>query len=147
MIDFLNFELCKANGRSRFIKIKIKEDGVYLTTAYGYKGMYLEDSFTYYRSPVQSAWLISVMFEDLKIGSWPKAIPADYVPGKYLIGCDTDSWSLHYREQGKKRTRHIHGRGPLPKEPPFYEFIKSINHISPERDWLKWIAEDGDAHE
>ena len=147
MIEYLSFELCKPNKISRFIRIKVEENGVYLTTAYGYEGMYLENSFVHYHSPIQSAWLMSLMFEDLKIGSWPKAIPADYVPGRHMIGCDVNAWSLDYREQGKKRTRHIRGKGSFPDTPPFDEFLKCINHVSPERDWLKWIAEGGDTHE
>ena len=55
MIEYLGFELCKPNKRSRFIKIAVEDDGVYLTTAYGYHGMYLEDAFVRYHSPIQSA--------------------------------------------------------------------------------------------
>lgn len=144
MIEYLGFELCKPNKRSRFIKIEVEDDGVYLTTAYGYHGMYLEDAFVRYHSPIQSAWLISGLLKDLKINTWPKAIPSDYVPGKYLIGCDVDAWSLDYREQGKKRTRHIRGKGSFPKTPPFEGFLECIDHIAPERDWLKWLGEDND---
>ncbi|MBR2788575.1 MAG: hypothetical protein IKD94_05370 [Erysipelotrichaceae bacterium] len=141
MIEYLCFELCKPDKRSRFIEIEVDEEGVYLTTAYGNQGMYLEDAFVRYHSPIQLAWLISGLLKDLKISTWPKAIPEDYVPEKHLIGCDVDAWSLDYREQGKKRTRHIHGKGSFPDTPPYEGFLECIDHIAPERDWLKWLNE------
>lgn len=142
MIEYLSFELCKPNERSRFIEIEVEKDDVYLTTAYGYHGIYIDDSIHIFHSPIQSAWLISGLLKDFKINTWPKTIPADYVPEKHIMGCDADAWSLNYREQGKKRTRHIFGKGPFPNMPPYDGFLECINLIAPERDWLKWIDED-----
>ncbi len=142
LIEYLCFEVCKPNNDSRFLKICIDDDSVFLSTAFGLRGTYIEDSVLTYQSSYESARLISGMLKDLKINTWPKVVPADYVPGDHLLGCDTDSWSLDYKEKGKKRTRHIRGKGSLPDYSPYNDFLECIDQIAPGNDWIEWIGKD-----
>ncbi|MCR5205376.1 MAG: hypothetical protein K6E47_09985 [Lachnospiraceae bacterium] len=142
MIEYLSFEMCKPNNASRYIKIEVGNNEVYLTEAYGSRGMYLEESVLRYCTSIQSVKSFLNLLNELKISSWPKAFPEDYVPSSHLLGCDVDSWSIDYRELGKKRTRHIHGKGLFPDNSPYNRFLEYIDCIVPEQDWLEWIEND-----
>jgi hypothetical protein len=139
MVESLCFEICKPDQRSRYICIEVDEDGVYLSTAFGHRGMYAEDAALHYRASLRWASRISDYLRLLKIYSWPKSVPSDYVPGKHMLGCDDDSWSLDYKEMEKSNTRHIHGKGSMPDISPYSDFIQFIDRISPDQDWLEWI--------
>lgn len=142
MIECLSFEMCKPNTKSRFIKIEVINNEVYLTKAHGSRGIYLEESVLHYCTSTQSLKPFLKILEELNISSWPKAFPKDYVPGRHLMGCDVDSWSIDYKEQGKKRTRHIHGKGSFPDIYPYSNFLEFIDCIDPEQDWIEWVEAD-----
>ena len=141
MIQFLSFEICKPTNESRYLKLFFwRQEGFYLETASGYRGMYVVGNDRLYRCDQKSIELISRVIEPLKIYGWPKVIPLDYVPGNHIIGCDVNSWSIDYKECEKKTTRHIRGNGTFPLSPPYSEFISALCGVTPDRDFIEWIT-------
>lgn len=144
MLEYLSFELCKENGESRCLKACNCEDGFYLRTGQGYRGLYIAEGMKRYRCGNRLyPSLVSVELEELKIRKWPKAFPADYVPGKHLMGCDEGSWSLDYREEGYRNTRHIHGKGSFPDTYPFTALIRCLDGMCPDSGLASWVYGEG----
>ena len=141
MVERVTLEICKLNGESRYISYFHEEDNLFIKVGIGYEGAYPEQNIHAYacqNNPYYSSFLNYV--EKLKIYSWPRAIPKDYVPGKYMIGCDTDSWSLVYKEKEKKRFCRIHGKGAYPQTEPYITLVRLLDAGSPEK-WLQWLDE------
>ena len=80
MIQYLSFEICKPTNESRYLKLFWKQDGFYLETASGYRGMYVVGNSRLYRCNQDSFESISRAIEPLKIYGWPKVVPFNYVP-------------------------------------------------------------------
>ncbi len=142
MIQYLTFEQCKTDNKSRYFGLFLKGGDLYFETAVGYRGMYIAGNSNVYRCTTDSAQLISAMIGALKIYTWPKAIPSDYVPGEHLMGCDVDSWTIDYKEVEKKTARHIYGKGSFPVEEPYSNFIKYFVSIVPDKNLKEWLQSD-----
>ncbi len=142
MIRYLYFNICKSDNSSRYFELTIEQDGVYWETAYGNRGIYLDSNIQTYHSNKTGADEISRLIEPLKIYAWPQALPSDYVPRKQLMGCDTNSWIIEYYEDGKQTMRHIKGKGSFPVESPYFNFLVSLDNISPTEDLISWIYSD-----
>lgn len=146
MIEYLSYERCKANNKSRYFKLFRDQNGFYIELAAGYRGMYVAGNNKLYQCKPDSVELItkliSELIEPLKIYTWPKAIPTDYVPGKHLMGSDEDSWSLEYKETEKKTTKHIRGRGSFPDTDPYRNFYDCIRNVIPDEQFMDWFVED-----
>lgn len=158
MFEELNFEICKKNKKSRYWAFSVADGYLYLETGYGLQGVYLDTNIKNYRCPVSSVERFFKGIDELKIQSWPKAVPADYVPGKHVMGCDEHSWSITYKEQGKRNRRHIHGKGDFPRssaallfdpanEPSpemerYERFLSLIASGSPDGDLYEWLEKE-----
>ena len=150
MVDFIYFELCKADGSSRYIKFFNEEGDYYLETASGFQGMYIvfndnvdmESNTKMYSVDKASAKLITKLVESFKVYCWPKSIPKDYTPRDRIIGCGEETWSLDYKELEKKNTRHIHGKGAFPKDNPYKSFYEIFIRIIPDIETKEWFLEE-----
>ena len=91
----------------------------------------MSDHVKKYKLNSKSEVMISLLIEPLKIYTWPKAIPAGYVPGKHMMGCDIASWSIEYKEAEKKTMRHIYGKGAFPAAPPYSDLQECLKWILP----------------
>lgn len=140
MIQYLSFEICKSTNESRYLKLFWKQDGFCLEAASRYQGMYVIGNSRLFRCDQDSVELISRVIESLKIYGWPKAVPFNYVPGNHIMGCDTDSWSIDYKEFEKKTTRHIHGRGAFPSVEPYSVFMERLAEVIPD-GIIAWLSE------
>ena len=144
MIQYLSFEICKENGQSQYIKLYTEEDDYYLELAAGKNGMYINDSILLYKcrnESLESIEYIAMMIGTLRIYSWPKYIPADYIPRNRIIGCDGNTWSLDFKELEKKTTRHIRGKGEIPEESPYIDLFKYLMQILPDEEFKEWFYE------
>lgn len=139
MIDYLLFEICKSDNKSRYFKFTLVDDSMFLETSFGLRGMYDSNGIKTYRCPFEFAQLMSSKIEPLKISSWPRKFPVDYVSGNPIMGCDPFSWSIDYRENGKKNTCHIRGKGDFPNIHPYDLFLLILNQILPEKDLIRWL--------
>lgn len=150
MVEFISFELCKNDGQSKYIKYFKRDNDFYLETASGFQGMYiilnnrpdLDSNERLYRLSESSARLVSDLMESLKIYSWPKSIPSGYTPSDRIIGSDEDTWSLDYKEEEKKTTRHIRGKGPFPTESPYKEFYRLFTRTIPDQETKDWFLKE-----
>ena len=79
--------------------------------------------------------------EAMKIYSWKKTYPSDYVLGDHLMGCDIGSWSLDYRECDKRIMRHIYGKGDIMETFPKTPLLALFDTMFPDFDFTEWIAE------
>ena len=141
MVGMITLEICKINGESRYISYFHEDGSLFIRIGVGYEGEYAEDNIQLYSCPNSPYYKVFFKYiEKLKIYSWPKVIPEDYVPGKYMIGCDVDSWSLVYREVGKKRTRHIHGEFASLEKEPYLTLVRLLDAASPKK-WIRWLDE------
>lgn len=140
MIQYLSFEICQPTNESRYLKLFWKQDGFYLETASGYRGMYVVGNSRLYRCNQDSVESISRAIEPLKIYGWPKVVPFNYVPGIHIMGCDTDSWSIDYKEFEKKTMRHIRGNGAFPSAEPYRIFIDRLAEVIPD-GLTKWLLQ------
>ena len=139
MIDYLSCEICKSDNTSRFYKFTLDDDNLFLETSLGLRGMYNSNGIQTYRCSFKYAQIISSKIEPLKISSWPRRFPNDYVPGNPIMGCDPFSWSIDYRESGKKNTCHIRGKGNFPDDYPYDLFLIILNQTLPEKDLIRWL--------
>ena len=142
MVDRVTLEICKKNGESRYISYFHIDESLFVRIGIGFEGAYGEDNIHTYScadSPYYTVFFKDM--ENLKIYSWPKTIPEDYTPGKHMIGCDVDSWSLIYHEAGKKRTRHIQGQFAYLETEPYITLVRLLDAASPEK-WLQWLDEN-----
>ena len=140
MIQYLAFEICKSNNESRYYKLWRESDGYYLEVANGYRGMYIVGNSQFYQCGFEYMEQISNLIEPLKLYAWPKAFPSDYVPEDHLMGCDTNSWSIHYKELEKKYTRHIRGRGEYPLVKPYSVFMERFVNVIPNESLREWLG-------
>ena len=135
MIQYLAFELCKSNEQSRYIKLFSRNDSFYIKSAVGSNGAYLLDCINRYHCPNETARIISSVIDSLKIYSWPKTIPSDYIPSDRIIGWDTNTWSLDFKEPKKKYARHIFGKGAFPKEESYRFFMNIVARFVPDNEF------------
>ena len=145
MIEYLSYERCKANNKSRYFKLFRDQDGFYMEIGAGYRGMYIVGKNQLYQCQSDSiepiTELISELIEPLKIYTWPKTFPTDYVPGNHIMGSDEDSWSLEYKETEKKTTKHIRGRGSFPDADPYRKFYDFLCNVIPDEEFADWFVE------
>ena len=143
MIEYLAFELCKSDERSRFLSIRQNKDGADVQIGDGRRGMYIAGQVIRYKLSLDDFRKISHAIEELKVYAWPKSIPKDYLPGEHLLGCDV-GWSLEYKEKDKVTMRHIYGKEAPPKKYPYSILMLCINklYVDP-RDskfcFLHWV--------
>ncbi len=142
MVEYLSFERCKPDNGSRYFKLFKKDEGYYLEIAAGFRGMYIVGNNTMYKCRDEDADKITILIEPLKIYTWPKAFPSDYSPEDHLMGCDTDSWSIEYKEVEKKTMRHVNGRGAFPETGLYGEFFLRISRLIPDRELMEWLTTD-----
>jgi hypothetical protein len=141
MLKYLSFEMCKPTNESRYITIFLKDDIYYMETSTGIQGIYLVEDGKLYRCSLNAIEWLSRMIEPLKIYGWPKFIPSDYVPGNHMMGCDSNSWTLDYKEIDKKTARHIHGYGAFPSVEPYSEFMKQLIRVMPDDEFAEWFLD------
>lgn len=141
ILDKLSFVFCAENGDTRSINIFFASDNnLYLLSEKGYMGLFIyPKEYRITRYKILDANGFSRKLNGLQIYKWPKAFPAEYVPEKYLMGCDTGSWSLSYKEIGKKTTRHINGKGSFPDFSPYNDFLFILNKVDPNQNIKTWI--------
>ena len=151
MVEYISFELCKADGDSKYIKIFERSGEYYLELKSGVNGIYIIDrknidvDINLYCCPRYSVKLISSLLESLKIYGWSKTIPSDYVPSNRIIGSDDGTWTLDYKERGKKTMRHIRGKGEFPKEEPYISFYRLFINAIPSEEVKEWFLEGYEA--
>ena len=138
MIQYLSFEICKPTNESRYLKLFWKQDGFYLEIASGYRGMYVVGNSRLYRCNQDSFESISRAIEPLEIYGSAKVVPVNYVPVIHIMACDTDSWSIDYKEFEKKTMRHIRGSGAFPSAEPYRVFMDRLAEVIPDglTTWL-----------
>ena len=144
MLAYLAFEYCKETEESHGFTLYLGEDGYYyLQTNHGRRGIYIcTDEFVKnYRIAGEHLVPFYRTLEAMKIYSWKKAYPPDYVPEAHLMGCDVGSWFLDYRECGKRITRHIHGKGDIMETFPETPLLALFDTMFPDFDFAEWITE------
>lgn len=137
MIEYLSFQYCKEDGHSSTITVRLSGDHYILSTANGRNGVYVSDAFKTYKCPAGALSRACDNIKALKIYSWASNYPSDYKVRNRLMGVDSGTWNLDYKEVGKKRTRHINGCGAYPSE--WTSFILSLATMSPSESVIYWI--------
>lgn len=145
MLEYLSFEYCKESEESHAFTLILGDDGYYhLRNNHGRRGIYAfdRDHMKDYRIEVEKLKPIIHEIEQMKIYSWRKAYPSDYVPGNHLMGCDVGSWSLDYSECEKRTTRHIHGKGSLLETFPKPSSLLFFDSLFPDFNFTEWIRNE-----
>ena len=135
MIEKLIFEYCKENGSSQLIDLELNDDEYILKIASGHNGMYLDSCFKYYKCTAANLKPITDSLKALNINKWSRYYPATYRPRNRLLGSDSNTWTLHYKENGKKIFRHVNGYGCYP--PQWEQFILCLDAMAPENNMLQ----------
>ena len=130
MIEKLIFEYCKENGSTKLIDLELNDDEYILKIASGYNGMYLGSCFKYYKCTAANLKPITDSLKALNIYKWRRYYPSTYRPRNRLLGSDSNTWTLHYKESGKKVFRHVNGHGCYP--PQWEQFIQYLSAMLPD---------------
>ena len=140
LLDEISFEFCAESDETKHINISLDSDDLYVRSERGLRGMYIyKRGEQVMRYRILDKEGLSRKLNGLCIYKWPKAFPSDYVPEDHLMGCDTGSWSISYKEIGKKTSRHIHGKGPFPKSEPYLNLLQILNNVDPDHDLMEWV--------
>lgn len=129
MVEKLIFEYCRTDGSCKLIDLELKNKKYILKVASGKNGLYLDSNFTFYECEAKLLTALMNQIQQLKIYSWKRYYPVTYKPSNRLMGSDSGTWSLHYKEMEKKVFRHVHGKNCYPTN--WSIFINFMNTIIP----------------
>ncbi len=146
MIEYLSFEYCNKNNESHAFELRfiMTAQKYYLHTEHGTQGFYIHpaDHNTCYSISSDKLKSISDVIESMKIYSWNKSYPSDYKPSDRIMGCDTGTWSLYYKECGKRTTRHIFGKGSILETFPKPMLLTMFATFFPDFNFREWILSE-----
>lgn len=129
MVEKLLFEYCKSDDSSKLIDLELRGNKYLLKIASGRNGIYLDSSFSYYECETKHLEYLLEQLQKLNIYGWKRYYPISYKPSNRLMGSDSGTWSLHYKETEKKIFRHVNGYREYP--PKWSQFILYLNTLIP----------------
>ena len=140
MVEKLIFEYCRTDGSSKLIDLELRDKKYILKVASGKNGLYLDNNFTFYKCEAKFLTALMEQIQHLKIYSWKRYYPVTYKPSNRLLGSDSGTWSLHYKEIKKKVFRHVNGYGEYPTQ--WSQFLLLLDVMVPNSNLQQWINQD-----
>ena len=140
MVEKLIFEYCRTDGSSKLIDLELRDKKYSLKVASGKNGLYLDSSFTFYECGAKLLTTLMNQIQQLKIYSWKRYYPVTYKLSNRLMGSDSGTWSLHYKETEKKVFRHVNGYGEYPSQ--WSQFILYLDVMVPGGNLQQWMKQD-----
>lgn len=140
MVEKLIFEYCRNDGSSKLIDLELRDKKYILKIASGKNGLYLDSNFTLYECEAKLLTALMIQIQQLKIYSWKRYYPVTYKPSNRLMGSDSGTWSLHYKEMEKKVFRHVNGHSEYPAQ--WSRLLLLLDMMVPNSALQQWINQD-----